>query len=85
MGLVLRSSPAVSIPAAANGLPPVRLISSDMPLGTSSPVETTYMPGAPVSPAHCTIIRPREYELQPQQAFERAKNEPEAGNADVQS
>jgi hypothetical protein len=56
-------TPVVSIPAGANGVPAISLISSGMPSGTPSPVVSTYAPGAtpsfpggPALPAQCKFL-----------------------------
>src|SRR5258707_13362269 len=56
-------TPVVSVPAGANGVPALSLISSGMPTGTPSPVVSTYAPGAtpsypgaPALPAKCTFL-----------------------------
>jgi len=56
-------TPVVSVPAGANGVPALSLISSGMPSGTPSPVVSTYAPGAtppfpggPALPAHCKFL-----------------------------
>jgi hypothetical protein len=56
-------SSATSIPTGQNGVPPLSLISSGMHTGTSSPLASTYMPGAtppfpgaPPLPTTCTSL-----------------------------
>jgi hypothetical protein len=56
-------TPVVSVPAGANGVPALSLISSGMPSGTPSPVVSTYAPGAtppfpggPALPAQCKFL-----------------------------
>jgi hypothetical protein len=58
-------TPVVSVPAGANGVPALSLISSGMSTGTPSPVVSTYAPGAtpsypgaPALPAQCTFLLP---------------------------
>ena len=57
-------SSATSVPTGLNGVPPLSLISSGMSTGTSSPLASTYTPGAtpPISgapplPTRCTSSR----------------------------
>jgi len=56
-------TPVVPVPAGANGVPALSLISSGMPSGTPSPVVSTYapgatptFPGAPALPAQCKFL-----------------------------
>jgi hypothetical protein len=56
-------TPVVPVPAGANGVPALSLISSGMPSGTPSPVVSTYAPGAtpsfpggPALPAQCKFL-----------------------------
>lgn len=56
-------TPVVSVPAGANGVPALSLISSGMSSGTPSPVVSTYAPGAtptfpggPALPAQCKLL-----------------------------
>lgn len=56
-------TPVVSVPAGANGIPALSLLSSGMPSGTPSPIVSTYAPGAtpsfpggPALPAQCKFL-----------------------------
>ena len=63
-------SSATSVPTGLNGVPPLSLISSGMSTGTSSPLASTYtpgatppIPGAPPLPTTCTSSRAPPHSL----------------------